>query len=252
MNAEKVKKLTMQVMIGSLIVAALIAVVAVLAGSFNDTFGKALDTLFLVMLHSLTSLSFLGQTLHENRAFKFFENTIFALIIMSFFTSVLGVWSLLDGETVGKLYMTYAVLFFASLHGQMLWSTRGKEPKIDAIVTVNYVFMVAVILLLLPPIWVDNGDFPSVYYRILAALGIIDATLTILAVIQHRMYMQKHPELQSPIYNVPVAYDAKGKPLPAPAGQKRHFHPLIWLLGLFIVGQVVLPLIYLFFNAISQ
>jgi hypothetical protein len=244
-RSEKLKKLSIQVMIGGLIGAAVVAVVAVLAGSFSETFAKALFTLLLVMVHALACLAYVEQTgKTQDRNFRFFENTVFTLIVLSFFTSILGVWSVLEGSVVAKLYGTYFILFFACLHGQLLTELRGKKPSIDAVVMVNYVFMGLVVALLLPIVWTASTNFPSFYYRLLAACGIIDGTLTILAVIQQRLYLQKHPELKSTIFSVTPQFDSNGQPIPVAAvEQKRRIHPLVWLLGIYIVGQVVVSLL---------
>ena len=240
-RAEKLKKLSIQVMVGGLIGAAVVAVVAVLAGSFNGTFAKALFTLLLVMAHALASLAYVEQTDKSNgSSFKFFENTVFSIIVLSFFTSIFGVWGVLGGSIVAKLYGTYFVLLFACLHGQMLTAVRGKKESIDTIVNVNYVLMGLVITLILPIVWSAGSDFPGFYYRLLAACGIIDGTLTILAVILHRLYLQKHPESQSAIFSVTTQLDGNGRPVPIRAvEQKRHVHPLVWLLGILIVGQII-------------
>jgi hypothetical protein len=245
-NAEKLKKLSILVMVGGLIGAAVIAVIAVLAGSFNDTFGKALFTLLLVMLHALACLGFVEQTgKSKNTSFKFFENAVFSIIVLSFFTSIFGVWGLFSGDIVGKLYLTYLVLVFACLHGQMLVETRGKQPSIDMIVNVNYVLMSLVVVLLLPLIWLATDGIPGFYYRLLAACGIIDGTLTILAVILHRLYLQKHPTAQSVIFSVTTQVGSNGQSVPAQVvEQKRHIHPLVWLLGIFIVGQFIISLLF--------
>lgn len=246
MNTEALKKLSIHVMIGSLIGAAVVAVVAVLAGSFNDTFAKALFTLLLVMLHSLACLGFVEQTTKTSTDnFKFFENSVFFLIVLSFFTSVFGVWEIFPGSLVAKLYGTYFILLFACLHGQMLHQTRNKQTNIDNTVTTNYFFMGVVILLILPLIWLTDYEFGGFYFRLLAACGIVDATLTILAVILHKMYIQKHPQAQSTIFNVTAQLDASGNPIPVKAeAQKRHIHPLIWLLGIFIVGQMLISVLF--------
>jgi hypothetical protein len=214
MDAEKLKKLSIQIMIGGLLGSAAIAVVAVLAGSFNNTFEKALLTLLLVMFHALISLAFIERNLKRTtKGFRFFENSVFFIIVLSFFTSIFGVWGLFDGSLVAKLYGTYGVLLFACLHGQMLDEVKGKQSNIDYIANANYVLMSVVLMLIFPIIWSYDFEFPSVYYRLLAACGIIDATLTILAVILHRMYVQKHPEAKSAIFNVVTQYDANGKPI---------------------------------------
>lgn len=245
MNSEKLKKLSIQVMIGGLLGAALIAVVAVLAGSFNSVFIRALFTLLFVMLHALACLSFIGQAAKKSNNFRFFENSVFFLVVLSFFTSIFGVWGFLPGEIIARLYGTYGILLFACLHGQMLSETKGKKIGIDLIVNSNYVLMFIVVILAMPVLWLDSGSFPGFYYRILAAFGIIDATLTILAVIIHRMYIQKHPETQSTIFSVATQLDANGVPVKVQTvTQKRRIHPLIWLLGIFIVGQMVISLLF--------
>ncbi|HSX47678.1 MAG TPA: hypothetical protein VLF63_02800 [Patescibacteria group bacterium] len=245
-KVEKIKKLSIQIMIGGLISAAVLSVIAVLAGSFNPTFETALITLLLVMAHSLASLAFVERTSKsKNSNFRFFENAVFFIIVLSFFTSIFGVWSIFSGSFVAKLYGTYFILLFACLHGQMLVETRGKQSNIDTIVNINYALMALVISLILPLIWYTSYSFPSFYFRLLAACGIIDATLTILAVILHRLYIQKHPEAQSAIFSVTTKLDANGDPIQVKAvEQKRHIHPLIWLLGIYIVGQFIVSILF--------
>lgn len=245
-QAEKLKKLSLQVMIGGLIGAAIVAVVAVLAGSFNRTFERALFTLAVVVVHALACLALVEQTgKSKNSSFRFFENATFFLIVLSFFTAIFGTWGLISGSMVGKAYSTYFVLFFACLHGQMLVDIRGKRPLIDNLVNANYAVMTVVIGLILPLIWFNASDFPGFYFRLLAAFGIIDGTLTILAVILHRLYLQKHPEAQSAIFSVTTQLGSNGQPvLTQTITQKRHIHPLVWLLGLFIIGQMVISLLF--------
>lgn len=246
MDAEKIKKLSVQVMIGGLIGAAVIAVTAVLAGSFDDTFGKALFTLLVVMLHALVCLGFIEQSTKSwSKSFKFFSNTVFFLIVLSFFTSIFGIWGLFSSELIARLYGTYGILLFACLHGQMLVETRGKQSNIDTIVNFNYALMLVVVLMILPLIWIDTSSFASFYYRLLAAFGIIDATLTILAVILHRMYVQKHPQAQSAIYTVVTQPGPNGQPVQVQTAVKqRHLHPLVWILGIFLIGQLVISLLF--------
>lgn len=241
-------------MIGSLIAAAGVAVLAVLFGSFNDTFLRALLTLLLVMVHALACLGFTNRAAGPARtSLRLFENIVFAVIVLSFFTSVLGTWHVLSGDVVGKLYGTYFIAVFASLHGQMIWDTTGKQSNIDKIVLANYIFMSLVVLLLLPIIWFPDTISDGFYYRLLAACGIIDATLTILAVILHRMYIQRHPEVQSTIFTVTAQTDAAGNPVPVQAvATKRHIHPLLWLLGIFLLGQVAISIFFAIFGALAR
>ena len=253
MKSEEIKKLFIKVLIGSLLGAAGIAVVAVLAGEFNEILGKALFTLGLVAFHALAALGVIENNQKNNgdNGLVFFINVIFAIIVLSFFTSVFGVWEVFTGELVGKLYATYFISLFASLHGELLAKTASKDATIDKVVNANYVFMGIVILLLLPIVWVPDTNLGDFYYRLLAANGIIDATLTILATILYKLYLQKHPEVKSTLFTVQsTKLDENGNPVQVQvSGQRRRVHPLLWLLGIYLFAQIFLSLIFAVFGS---
>lgn len=249
MQSAQIKKLAIYTMISSLVGAAAIAVVAVLIGSFTEILSKALLTLVVVTVHALVALSFV-----DNRAktadpddLRFFTNAIFILIVLSFPTAVFGIWQLLPLEVVSKLYETYFIVAFAAFHGEMLHKTTGLEAKITNIVYGNYVFMLLVVGLILPVVWVGaDADLPDAYYRLLAASAIVDVTLTILAVILHRLYLQKHPEQQSELFTqVMYTVDASGNKVAQPvAASKRRSHPLLTLLYIYLACQFLGPILY--------
>lgn len=255
MSLERIKKLSINIMIISLVGAAIVAVVAVLAGDWNDVFSKALFTLLVVALHSLVALGFLetSNKLDSDSSLKFFTNSVFAIIVLSFFTSIFGVWEVLDGEVVAKLYGTYFIFLFATLHGQILHQTTGKESKIDLLVYANYLFMGLVILMLLPILWFSDADFGGFYYRLLSAAAIIDATLTILAVILHKLYIQKHPKTTSQLFaQIITTTDQNGNIVKQTAQQpvvKRRMHPLLVVLIVILILQFVVPaLLFMLFS----
>ena len=257
MKFEELKDLFIKILIGSLIAAAAIAVIAVLIGSFSDILGKALATLALVIIHALASLLYIGQTQkHDGEdEFKILNNAIFTIIILSFFTSIFGVWELLPGEIVAKLYGTYLIALFACIHAEMLVRTLKKTQTIDSVVYGNFVFMGVVILLLLPLLWMPDVEFGDFYFRVLAAAAIIDATLTILSVILHRLYLQKHPEEQSTLFKIADSQvDQNGNVVSVHVQQesKRGIHPIIWLLIIYVAAQVLIPILLIASAALKQ
>src|SRR5882672_5020797 len=167
-------------MLGCLIAAATLAVVTILIGHFNDLASKALWTIMLVALHCLISFGFIVNNEKQETFYnlELFTNVTFILIILSFITSVLGVWSLLDGALVGRLYALYFVLLFATLHAEILAKTTHKQPSIDRVVAANYIFMCAVVVMLVPVIFIDNSFevLGSFFFRMLSATGVVDAT----------------------------------------------------------------------------
>jgi hypothetical protein len=251
MRSDQLKRMAINVMIGSLIGAAGIAVVAILVGEFNDVLGRALFTLGIVTLHALVCLAFLDRRgkLSDPDELQVFTNTIFILIVLSFITAVFGIWELLPGEVIAKLYGTYFIVAFATLHSEMLHKTTGLDSTINRLVFFNYASMAVVVGLLLPLIWLASaGDFPDFYFRLLAAVAIIDATLTILAVILHRLYLQKHPRTESQLFISQVnVVDANGNVVPQQHVEirKKGMHPLLIILIIFLGLQFLAPIVFL-------
>lgn len=235
------KKFFLFNLIGSLIICAIVAVITVLMGSFNEITGRVLLTLFMVVVHSLVCLSFIWDDERQNTFEKlaFFANVLFFLIVVSFITSILGIWKIIPGEIVWHLYQTYFVIGFASLHGDILSKALDKESYIDLIVYLNYVFMAVVVLMLQPVIYLDNstrvlGEF---FFRVLGAIAIIDGTLSILTIIFYKLYINKHPKINNPLEgNLYAKTELKTS--------KKGLSIWVWLLIIYLVIQVVLPLLF--------
>jgi hypothetical protein len=198
-DSEKLKKFFMWNFIASLVIAALVAVVMVLIGHYTEIMGRVFMTLFLGVLHSLIGLMFVWDDSKNGtfNRFPFFMNTIFSLIMASFIASLFGIWKVVGGDTVVHFYLTFFLIACASLHVNVLAKASGKEKLLDTIIESNYAFIGLVLLMLQPIIYLHSpmmalGEF---YYRCLAAVAIIDGTLTILAVIFYKLHVRKHPEL---------------------------------------------------------
>ena len=208
MDLHKLKSVFLKTMIGCLVAAALLAVTTILIGQFSDVAGKALFTIVIIALHCLISFGFIlnneKQETFEN--LEFFTNATFIIIVLSFITAVFGIWSVFTGTLVSELYALYFVLLFAILHGEILAKTLGLQNNINTIVYVNFFFMGVVVLMILPLIFLpERGELGAFFYRLLSAVGIIDATLTLIAVILHKLYVQKHPTITDGLFNVQMA-----------------------------------------------
>lgn len=212
MNMQRAKDLFFKLLIVSLVAAASVAVVAVLLGEFNEALRNSLLTIFMMVIHSSLSIGFIANNEEQNNLdnLPVFTNATFGALVLSFGTSVLGIWDVISGDFVGNLYMLYFVLLFAVLHGEVLGKTLGMQKGRDKLVYINYVFMAAVVLLLVPVIFAEDTDIlGSLYFRILAACSIIDATLTLLIAIFHKIYLDKHPKVIDPIFNMAVQTPAQ-------------------------------------------
>ncbi|MEX0932916.1 MAG: hypothetical protein WDZ77_02345 [Candidatus Pacearchaeota archaeon] len=232
------KKFFLFNLIGALVISAIVAVVTVLIGEFNETAARVLFTLLMVIVHSLIALAFIWDDTRQNTfdRLAFFTNILFLIIVVSFITSILGIWEVLPGEMVWNLYQTYFVVGFASLHSDILSKALKREKYLDMIVYLNYVFIAIVVSMLMPVIYIDNAFkvLGEVYYRFLGAAGIIDGTLSILAIIFYKLYMHKHPEEQNTL--------AGG--VQSRKTQKKGLSIWVWILIAYLLLQVVLPLLF--------
>lgn len=234
----KFKKFFLFSLIGSLIISALVAVITVLVGDLNEITSRVFSTLGMVVIHSLMSLLFIWDDEKQNtfERLAFFINVLFSLIVLSFLTSIFGIWKILPSDLVWDLYQIYFVMGFASLHGDILSKAFSKEKYMDVIIYVNYVVMGIVVLILLPIILIDNsykllGEF---YFRILGAIGIIDGTLSILTMIFYKLYLHKHPE----------EIDLLAGQAKVGEVHKKGLSVWVWIFVIYIVTQVVTSFIF--------
>lgn len=240
------KKFFLFNLIATLIISALVAVITVIIGKFNEITWRVLFTLLMVVIHSLVSLAFIWDDERQNtfERLAFFTNVLFLIIVLSFITSIFGIWKVIPGETVWKIYETYFIVGFASLHSDILSKVMNKEGYINIIIYVNYLFIIIVALMLQPWIYITNatkvlGEF---YFRLLAAAGIIDGTLSILTIIFYKIYMHKHPRVENSLGGKVVGAKSERKGLSL----------WVWILIIYLIVQIVFPLIFWFgFNRFS-
>ncbi len=197
-KVDNLKRIFFIVLIACLVCAAGIAVVTVLVGSFNDILGRALGTIVAVALHAFFGFAFLAATAKRDIKDRTHgsglpSNTIFALIVASFITTVFAIWQLIPGDITSKLYLSYGVLLFAAFHADALYRISGLEKKLDTTIIANYIFMSIVVIMLIVLIFSDSYGLHEYFYRVLGAVAIVDATISMTAIIMHKMYVQKHP-----------------------------------------------------------
>ena len=198
MNASQLKSLFFKTLIACLVATAAVAVTAILAGGMNDITSRSLFTIVIVGVHALAGLGFINMdgTKDSAGSLKWFANVVFSIIVLSFITAVLGIWDVLPGELFWKLYLTYGVIMVAVLHAEVLARILNHQPSTNAVIYTNYAVMAIVVVMLLVAIYASEYDIlGTMFFRSLAALAVIDGTLTLTAIILDTLYLSKHPEL---------------------------------------------------------
>lgn len=192
-----IKKYFLYVLIGGLVASALVSIVAVLVGEFNDFVQKSLMTTMLIVVHSLVVLAFISVGGgRRNKASEIILDTLFGITIASFVTSIFAVWEIVTGSIIGHLYLMYFYAVVAALLIRSLLSADRIDNVTRILADISIYITIFLFVLLMPSVFVEYPvELPDVYYRGIAATGILLGTTTILTAVFLRLYASKHPEL---------------------------------------------------------
>ncbi len=194
---KNIKKYFLYVFIGGLVASSLISIVAVLIGEFNDFIQKSLTTTLLMVAHALAVLAFISvNDDNRNKASDIVLDTLFGVTIASFITSIFAVWEILTGSIIGHLYIMYFYAVIAALLIRALLNANRIDKVTRMLADVSIYITIFLFALLMPSVFVEYPvELPETYNRGLAATAILLGTTTILTVIFHRLYVNKHPEI---------------------------------------------------------
>lgn len=196
--ANDLKKAFLFVLVGGLVISAVIAVIAVLIGEFNEMTWRALGTTMSIVFHALAGLLFYSMSsgTDDKNLNEVYINTIMGIVVASFATSVFSLWEVLTGPIVGDLYAVYFYTFVFSTLAKILYAVSRADKVTKALSNTSLGFTALMYTMVLPPLFYDYpNELPDVYYRILAAVAIVLGTTSVLTAIYNRLYLNKHPEL---------------------------------------------------------
>ena len=193
----EIRKYFLYVLTGGVALSAVISVIAILAGGINDYVGRALLTTLSMVVHAVIALAIMSAAnKQQSRADEFLTNTIFAVVIASFFTTALGIWEVLSGELTGDLYQLYFYTIIASLVIRLIQGARAFDV-VSRRLQQTAIGIAAFLWLYLIPSVFQNGYYsllPDMYYRGIAAVSVLLGTSIILFAIFRHLYAVKHPE----------------------------------------------------------
>lgn len=200
MDKGQLRNILLKGMLGCLLVAAGVAIIAILIGNFDELTWRSLGTVFSAVIHIFVLLALLTGLPENNPITKKSSNIVLnatiVIVVLSFFNSVFSIWGLLDASLTGKLFMTFVILLVAIVHAKALEDVCVFYAKLSGLVYANFAFILLVAGLLLGLIYFDSYNLLEGFYgRLLAVSAIVDVTLGIVIAVMQRFYVQKHPDL---------------------------------------------------------
>jgi hypothetical protein len=196
LKLNKIKVAFLYVLIGGLIVSALISVVAILIGQFNEVVVKALLTTFIFVTHSLLILAFVSADRHNTLGKNIFPTTIFIAIVANMFTTTLGTWGVWGNDVSWRAFLLYTLAIGAAFIATGVLKLRVAHRNTNIAVYATVLFLALLTLTLVP--WVLSTDaswLGSFYYRVIGAITILGATSVSLSVIFNRIAISQNPGL---------------------------------------------------------
>jgi len=194
---SKIKLAFLYVLIGGLVVSALISVIAILIGQFNEVVVKALLTTFIFVTHSLLILAFVLADRHNTLGRAIFPTTIFVAIVANMFTTTLGTWGVWDSDISWRAFLLYMLAIGSAFIATGALKLRVAAHRNTNIAVYGTVLFIALLTLALIP-WVfapEPSQLGSFYYRLIGAITILGATTLSLSVIFNRIAVSQKPEL---------------------------------------------------------
>jgi hypothetical protein len=210
-----VRPLALKTIIGSLIAAALIGVLAVVTGDFGDVSWRAMGTITLLLYFAFAS--WYDADISARRA-VWFGALSGAASIYLLIVGLAKVWLPSEDNSWFPPFLVWIGLAIvtrvALIHVHLLLNIyrRFESPVMKAISYVTF-FLVALLAVGLSlPMLFPDADFSAEYWRLFAAIAILDALGTGLIPLVHAFFGPKGtaPEMES---------GTRGEPAPAPSEQ---------------------------------
>ncbi len=227
-----IKKALYAILIGSVLATGLIGVTAVIAGELNSVLWKSLLIVLISSIHALAGVGLISILQKEHKSedlyFPWVVNASFIILMSSYFITVLWVWGIVDSRIAINSYQAFFVVLFAVFHAEVLFQLKGTKSISQTLVYVNTVLIAIVASMLIMLIYSGGDILTELYSRTLAALAIIDTTLTLIILIVNRMLAEK----------TPVKLDANGQPLPKKQSKDTSII-IIFIVMLFIILRLI-------------
>lgn len=202
---SKLKIIFLYVLIGGLVVSALISVIALLVGSFNEVVQKALLTTLIFVSHALLALGLVSADRNNSIGKALIPTTILVTVAANMITSTLGTWEVWSGSYSWRALGVYALVIGAAFILKGVFMMNRKHTAIQSLVYATAGLVGLLTAMLATWILLDEGVLGDLFYRGVAAVSILAVTVLIVTIIVSRILISKHPEL---------AHRAAGQPIP--------------------------------------
>ena len=178
----------------SLTATAALAIATLLFGDFGETEGRILATTFSISLLSVVTLP--GALLLEDRVARPLAVASLGAAVAAFVVALALIWGADDSETLWRVFGTATAITVAL--AQVAAMTRRRRGDDDSTVALVFVAATATIAIVAAmavfAIW--NEPDSEWYYRILAALAVLDVFLVLVQSLLRRLGRERRGDVR--------------------------------------------------------
>ena len=196
LNKRELKRGFIFGIITSLVLSAVMGIIVLLQGTFQDIDWQILGTTLTIGVFSITSLSSLGLLESPKRNLRSFSLLTIFLSVMALALTVLLIWQNWDNdlEVLSQTAVVFTVLAISTAHASLLLALRNRGGSLSLLITATLSFVAlvaAMIIYLVLASDIDVGDF---FYRLLGVFAILDVLGTIILPIVSKFVIKETPE----------------------------------------------------------
>ena len=191
MENLNVKKIFLYTLIGSIVVSALLGIWAILANEFGEFQGRVLSTTLIVVATSILGLACGAFWESPKSAISGLKIVPLAGIILAIITALMTlsmVWQISGSQDslVLKIIGVSGVFAF-SLAQLSLLSMANLSEKFLGVLTIAYLVVLILAIMIAILIITEPQNENGLLMRVIGVLGIIDAALTVMIPVFHRL-----------------------------------------------------------------
>lgn len=206
MENLNLKKFFLYLLICSIGFSALMGISAILWGEFGEFQGKILGTTLTVVGTSILGLAcgaFL-ETIHQRNSPRIFVPV--AGIILAIVSSLILLWLIWASSSLGDVNAIYKFLavcsIFAFSFAQLsLLSLANLSKRFQWAITTEYLVVFVLASIISAVIVIENNNESDFVFRTIGILAVIDAALTVMIPIFHRLSRTEFVENETPSIN---------------------------------------------------
>jgi len=245
------KRYFLYLLIAGLSITALISIIAVIIGEWNDAITRSIGLTVSGWIHSMFALSIMNSLDRSDKKHSLVIYSVFGATLASFIITVLNIFNIFPTGYAFQLTIRLYTWLLGAIFScfvidalRKLAKNKDIATKSSLYVTIGSVatFITICLLFVFDEI---SYDLPAVIGRILLAVAILGSTSSIISVVLTRLHKVKHPKLykQTTKSDSPQNDQERARGLPVWA------IILITISALFTVGPLIFTLLGFFLFA---